>query len=76
MNPAEDREGGAQMARSRSRGVRVRLVETAGTNTEAVARALEWWAILLADAAERKVVSELRGPAPTAGQPEGHGGAG
>lgn len=43
--------------------MRVNLTEHVGNDTEAVARVLKTWAILLADQAERRVVAELRSSA-------------
>jgi hypothetical protein len=48
------------MARPRQRAFRVKLIESAGNDRAAVARVLQAWAILLADHAQRVVVSELR----------------
>lgn len=50
------------MGRPRQKVFRVKLVESAGDDQEAVRRALRTWAILLADHAQRAVVQELREP--------------
>jgi hypothetical protein len=49
-----------KVARPKQEALRVKLIETVGDDQEAVARALQTWAILLADRAQRAVVQELR----------------
>lgn len=55
------------MARRKRPEPNVKLIENVESDPEAVARALESWAVLLADHAERRAVEKLRQQSPKPG---------